>query len=118
LSSEDIQRLLERREREASTFLSEGIALPHVRIPDLPAPRVAMAVLRSGLTDAGSGNIEQVFLLFCPDRRPEACLQLLAQAARMYRQPELRAELRRATTAQQVIAAIRAWEEAQEMRTE
>jgi two-component system, OmpR family, sensor histidine kinase KdpD len=118
LSSEDIQRLLERREREASTFLSEGIALPHVRIPDLPAPRVALAVLRSGLTDAGSGNIEQVFLLFCPDRRPEACLQLLAQAARMYRQPELRAELRRATTAQQVIATIRAWEEAQEMRTE
>jgi mannitol/fructose-specific phosphotransferase system IIA component (Ntr-type) len=118
LSSEDIQRLLERREREASTFLSEGIALPHVRIPDLPAPRVAFALLRSGLTDAGSGSMEQVFLFLCPDRRPEACLQLLAQAARMFRQPELRAELRRATTAQQVVAAIRAWEDAQEMRTE
>ncbi|HEV3077151.1 MAG TPA: PTS sugar transporter subunit IIA, partial [Thermoanaerobaculia bacterium] len=33
--SEDVVRLLERREQEASTFLSEGIALPHVRIPDL-----------------------------------------------------------------------------------
>jgi two-component system sensor histidine kinase KdpD len=118
LSSEDIQRLLERREREASTFLSEGIALPHVRIPDLPAPRVAFGLLRSGLTDAGSGSMEQVFLFLCPDRGPEACLQLLAQAARMYRQPELRAELRRATTAQQVIATIRAWEDSQEMRTE
>ena len=118
LSSEDIQRLLERREREASTFLSEGIALPHVRVPDLPAPRVALGLLRSGLTDAGSGSMEQVFLFLCPDRRPEACLQLLAQAARMFRQSELRSELRRAYTSQQVISAIRAWEEAQEMRTE
>ncbi len=116
LSSEDIRRLLERREQEASTFLSEGIALPHVRIPELPAPRVALGLLRSGLTDAGSGNLEQVYLFLCPDRRPEGCLQLLAAAARMYRQPELRAELRRATTAPQAIAAIRGWEESQDTR--
>ncbi|HLX09750.1 MAG TPA: PTS sugar transporter subunit IIA [Thermoanaerobaculia bacterium] len=116
LSSDDIRRLLERREQEASTFLSEGIALPHVRIPELPAPRVALGLLRSGLADAGSGNLEQVYLFLCPDRRPEGCLQLLAAAARMYRQPELRAELRRATTAPQAIAAIRGWEEAQDTR--
>ncbi len=118
MAGEDIVRLLERREKEASTFLSEGIALPHVRIPDLQQPRVALGLLRSGLTDAGSGNIEQVFLFLCPDRRPEGCLQLLATAARMYRQADLRAELRRAGTAQQALAAIRAWEQAQETRIE
>ncbi|MBV8199547.1 MAG: PTS sugar transporter subunit IIA, partial [Acidobacteria bacterium] len=118
LAGEDILRLLERREREASTFLSEGIALPHVRIPELPLPRMSLGLLRSGLTDAGAGNIEQVFLFLCPDRRPEGCLQLLATAARMYRQADLRAELRRATTSQQVLAAIRAWEDAQETRIE
>jgi two-component system sensor histidine kinase KdpD len=118
LASDDIVRLLERREQEASTFLSEGIALPHVRIPDLALARVALGLLRAGLTEAGSGSIEQVFLFLCPDRRPEGCLQLLATAARMYRQPDLRGALRRATTAQQVMAAIRAWEDAQEMRTE
>jgi mannitol/fructose-specific phosphotransferase system IIA component (Ntr-type) len=116
LSSDDILRLLERREQEASTFLSEGIALPHVRIPDLEAPRVALGLLRAGLADAGAGSLEQVFLFLCPDRRPEGCLQLLAAGARMYRQSDLRAALRRATVAQQVIAAIRAWEESQEMR--
>jgi len=116
--SEDVVRLLERREQEASTFLSEGIALPHVRIPDLAIPRMALALLRAGLTDAGAGKIEQVFLILCPDRRPEGCLQLLAVAARMYRQADLRAELRRATTAAQVLAAIRAWEDAQETRME
>ena len=116
--SEDVVRLLERREQEASTFLSEGIALPHVRIPDLAMPRMALGLLRAGLSDAGSGNIEQVFLILCPDRRPEGCLQLLAVAARMYRQADLRTELRRATTAAQVLAAIRAWEDAQETRME
>jgi two-component system, OmpR family, sensor histidine kinase KdpD len=118
MASEDIVRLLERREQEASTFLSEGIALPHVRIPDLAMPRMALGLLRAGLSDAGSGNIEQVFLILCPDRRPEGCLQLLAVAARMYRQADLRTELRRATTAAQVLAAIRAWEDAQETRME
>jgi two-component system sensor histidine kinase KdpD len=116
--SEDVVRLLERREQEASTFLSEGIALPHVRIPDLAMPRMALGLLRAGLSDAGSGKIEQVFLILCPDRRPEGCLQLLAVAARMYRQADLRTELRLATTAAQVLAAIRAWEDAQETRME
>jgi len=118
MASEDILRLLERREQEASTFLSEGLALPHVRIPDLPAPRVSLGLLRSGLSDAGAGSIEQVFLFLCPDRRPEGCLQLLATAARMFRQTDLRAELRRVTTAPQALAAIRAWEDAQETRME
>jgi len=118
MAAEDILRLLERREKEASTFLSEGIALPHLRIPDLTMPRMALGLLRSGLADAGSGGIEQVFLFLCPDRRPEGCLQLLAVAARMYRQADLRAELRRARTVPEVLAAIRAWEDAQETRME
>jgi|GEM_PF-87415 len=118
MTGEDILRLLERREKEASTFLSEGIALPHVRIPDLTMPRMALGLLRSGLADAGSGGIEQVFLILCPDRRPEGCLQLLAVAARMYRQADLRAELQRARTVPEVLAAIRAWEDAQETRME
>lgn len=114
LDAEDVVRQLERREQEASTFLSEGIALPHVRIAGLAAPLVALGLLRSGLADPGASPIEQVFLFLCPDRRPEGCLQLLAMAARMFRQPELRAELLRAVTAQQALAAIRAWEQGQE----
>jgi two-component system sensor histidine kinase KdpD len=118
LEPEDILRQLERREQEASTFLSEGIALPHLRIPGLAAPRVALGLLRSGLGEPDSGRIEQVFLFLCPDRLPEGCLQLLATAARMFRQSELRAELHGVATAHQAIAALRAWEESQETRIE
>jgi PTS system nitrogen regulatory IIA component len=116
LDSDQILRLLERREQEASTFLSEGIALPHVRVPGLAVPRMSLGLLRAGLAEEGSGAVEQVFLFLCPDRRPEGCLQLLATAARMYCQPEVRAALRRAATAQEVLAALRAWEDAQETR--
>jgi two-component system sensor histidine kinase KdpD len=116
LHADDILRLLDRREQEASTFLSEGIALPHLRIPELPLPRVALALPRAGLTDAA--GIEQVFLFLCPDRRPEGCLHLLATAARMYRDTELRGELRRAANTPQALAAIRRWEDAQETRME
>jgi two-component system sensor histidine kinase KdpD len=115
-SADDVLRLLERREKEASTFLAEGIALPHARIPELTQPRVALALLRAGLSDAGSGGIEQVFLLLCPDRRPEGCLQLLAAAARMYRQTELRSALRRSSRGDEVIAAMRGWEDGEEAR--
>jgi two-component system sensor histidine kinase KdpD len=118
LETEDILRQLERREQEASTFLSEGIALPHLRIPGLAAPRVALGLLRAGLAEPDAGRIEQVFLFLCPDRLPEGCLHLLATAARMFRQSALRAELQRAATAPQAIAALRAWEEAQETRIE
>lgn len=151
LSADDVLRLLRRREQEGSTFLSEGIALPHVRVPELAEPLVALGLPRAGLVpeaaagrrastppspsaapgsfaspgsqgSAGSqsslgslgslgSNIEQVFLILCPDRRPEGCLQLLALAARMFRDPQIRGELRRAATPEQALAAIRAWEE-------
>jgi two-component system sensor histidine kinase KdpD len=154
LSADDVLRLLRRREQEGSTFLGEGIALPHVRVPELAEPLVALGLPRAGLVaEAAAGrrasalpgpsaapgpsasqgsrssndsagsqsplgshgslgtNVEQVFLILCPDRRPEGCLQLLALAARMFRDPQIRGELRRAATPEQALAAIRAWEE-------
>ncbi|HVT59038.1 MAG TPA: PTS sugar transporter subunit IIA [Thermoanaerobaculia bacterium] len=119
ISSEEVMRRLERREQEGSTFLAEGIALPHARMPELREPRVGLGLLRSGLaSDTGTGDIEQVFLFLCPDQRPEGCLRLLALAARMFREPQVRGELRRAATAPQALEAIRAWEESQETRME
>ena len=41
------------REREGSTFLNEGIALPHARVPDLSEPRVALGIPRAGVAGVG-----------------------------------------------------------------
>jgi two-component system sensor histidine kinase KdpD len=104
----EVRRRIERREGEASTFLSEGIALPHVRVPGLREARAGLALPRAG---AGLAGIEAVFLFLCPEESPDLCLDLLATAARLFRDPTSRAALRLATSPGEALAVIRAWEE-------
>jgi two-component system sensor histidine kinase KdpD len=109
--AEEVLRLLMRREGEASTFLSEGIALPHVRVVGLKTPRVALALLRATLPEKHElAGIELVFMLLCPEEDPDVCLNLLAAAARLFRDNQARAELRRVNTGEEAIALIRAHE--------
>ncbi len=98
---------LARRERDGSTFLDEGVALPHVRVVGLAEPRVALGLPRGGVLDlpAGRGGkpIEAVFLLLIPELRPEVGLALLASAARLFRDDRWRADLAAARSADEVI---------------
>jgi two-component system, OmpR family, sensor histidine kinase KdpD len=110
----DILRRVERREAEASTFLAEGIALPHVRVPGLAAPRVGLALPRAELAGSGIAGIEAVFLFLCPEEAPDLCLGLLAKAARLFRDPPSRAALKRAGSSAEAMQVIRAWEEGRE----
>lgn len=102
----DVIRALERREREASTYLGAGIAAPHARIPGLAEPRVALAVLRS---PAGAeSTIELMFVLLCPEESPESCLKLLSDIARLAHDPTRRKALSGATNWSEVQAALTA----------
>jgi two-component system, OmpR family, sensor histidine kinase KdpD len=107
----EVLRRIERREAEASTFLSEGIALPHVRVPGLAAPRVGLALPHGEPPGAGLSGIEAVFLFLCPEEAPDLCLGLLAQAARLFRDPTSRSALQRAGSAGEALAVLRKWEE-------
>jgi two-component system sensor histidine kinase KdpD len=111
--AEEVLRLLERREGEASTFLSEGIALPHVRVPGLEAPRVALALLRAELPPQHElAGIELVFMLLCTEQDPDGCLGLLAAAARLFRDNQARVELRQVGSGEQAVELIRRFESA------
>lgn len=102
----DVIRRLERREREASTYLGEGIAVPHARIPGLAEARLALAVLRS---PAGAeSTIDLMFVLLCPEEHPEGCLQLLSDIARLAHDPTKRRALSVATSWKEVQAALAA----------
>ena len=104
LDRADVIRALERREREASTYLGAGIAVPHARIAGLSEPRLALAVLRS---PAGTeATIELMFLLLCPEERPEGCLKLLSDVARLAHDPTKRKALAAATSWSEVQAAL------------
>ncbi len=90
-----LQRLQE-RESQGSTFLNEGVALPHARIEKLEKLLVALGLTHGGVLDAYTENpIEVVFLLFSPKEENRSHLQLLAVAGRMMLNRTLRNQLRR-----------------------
>ncbi len=102
----DVIRHLERREREASTYLGAGIAVPHARIPGLSEPLLGLAVLRS---PAGAeATIELMFVLLCPEEHPERCLKLLSDIARLAHDPTRKKALSAATSWTEVQAALTA----------
>jgi len=106
----DVERVLrsvEIRERDASTFLPEGLALPHARVVGLAEPRVALGIPRGGVRDAaGERPISAVFLFLVPEARPEVGLQLLAAAARLFRDGRFRTGLAAAVSGGEVVELI------------
>ncbi|HKP96985.1 MAG TPA: PTS sugar transporter subunit IIA [Fibrobacteria bacterium] len=89
-----LEKLLE-RENQGSTFLNEGVALPHARMEGLDAPMVALGICRNGILDAFTEMpIEAVFLLFTPKEGHRSHLQLLAVTGRLMQNRPLRNRLR------------------------
>ncbi len=106
-----LQRLAE-RERQGSTFLNEGVALPHGRVEGLSEPQVALAVTHAGVLDGGTDKpIELVFLLLSPVAGATAHLKLLSRASRAFQDRSLRQALVQSQTAREVAAAIAQYEE-------
>jgi two-component system sensor histidine kinase KdpD len=107
-----MQKLAE-REQQGSTFLNEGIALPHARLDQLDAPQVALGLTRAGLLDVVTEQpISAVFLLLSPSTGANAHLQLLAKAGRALQNRELRSALARAGSSAEAMEAIQDFESA------
>ena len=102
---------LAEREKQGSTFLNEGVALPHARIDDLAHPEVALGLTHSGILDAPTEKpIEVVFLLLSPATGANIHLQLLAKAGRAFQNRDLRRALGNARTAAEALEAIQDFE--------
>ncbi len=87
---------LQEREAQGSTFLNEGVALPHARIEGLEKPMVALGISHEGVLDAYTERpIEVVFLLLTPKNENRSHLQLLAVVGRLMQNRTLRLRLRK-----------------------
>jgi two-component system sensor histidine kinase KdpD len=105
-----IQKLAE-REQQGSTFLNEGVALPHARLEELMSPQVALGLMHAGLLDAPTDKpVEAVFLLLSPASGANVHLQLLAKVGRALQNRELRRALTEAETPADALAAIQDFE--------
>ncbi|MGE5700653.1 MAG: PTS sugar transporter subunit IIA [Deltaproteobacteria bacterium] len=106
-----------KREEQGSTFMNEGVALPHARIEGLVRPVVAIGLTRKGVSDVSTEKpIEHVFLILSPAEVPEVQIQILAQVSRASRNRELVRNLGKCRTPQEVFAAVRDWEAPQVAR--
>jgi two-component system sensor histidine kinase KdpD len=104
---------LEEREKQGSTFLNEGVALPHARMEELMSPQVALGLTHGGVLDAPTERpVEVVFLLLSPASGANFHLQLLAKVGRALQSRELRRALNQARTPAEALEAIQDFEAA------
>ena len=101
-----------KREEQGSTFFNEGVAFPHVRVPGLKAPLVAVGLTQAGVSDVTTDKpTEIVFLLLSPAEAPEIQVQLLGLASRAAQNRRLLQILRTVRTPDEALQAFRNWED-------
>jgi two-component system sensor histidine kinase KdpD len=85
-SSEDIVTKLLNRENESSTFFNEGIAFPHVRVPTIKEPLVALGIPSRGVLDVPTETPTRlVFLILAPVSDPSVQVRILGMLSRLAR---------------------------------
>jgi len=97
-----VQVLLD-RERLGSTSVGEGVAIPHGRLPGLPA--LVAAFGRSPGVDfhAVDGRPVQLFMvLFAPENAAGAHVKVLSRVSRLFRSPAFRAAILAAKDAAEI----------------
>lgn len=105
-----VDRLRE-REQTGSTFLNEGVALPHARLESLTKPEIVVGLTRAGVLDSPTQTpIGVIFMLLSPTTGAAAHLQLLAKAGRMLQNRELRRRLAHTTDPADALKQIVEWE--------
>jgi two-component system, OmpR family, sensor histidine kinase KdpD len=107
LNAEQVTQKLMEREAQGSTYLNEGVALPHARLEGLDGPEMALGLTHGGVLDAETERpVEVVFMFLSPASGANVHLQLLAKAARMLQSRELRRALALARTGDEAAEAI------------
>ena len=97
LTGQDVFNSLLSRERLGGTGLGNGIALPHGRLKNGLTTIAAFIKLKQGVDYDASDHqpVDLIFALVVPEHSTEEHLQVLAQLAGMFNQPDFLAQLRR-----------------------
>lgn len=113
LDSGDIFDCLLARERLGSTGLGKGIAIPHARMAGNQHTLAALVRLDQGIDfDAIDQQPVDLFCaLLVPEESAQIHVQLLAQLAEMFRDPELCASLREAKDPHAVLEILKEWKQ-------
>ena len=104
--SSDILAILLEREQLGSTGVGDGTAIPHGKIKDLNKITGLLAQLETPVNfDALDDQpVDLIFLLLAPENATAAHLKALARVSRLLRDPDARAALRGADSAEALFA--------------
>ena len=89
LNRDTIYRLTWKREKMMTTAVGKGLALPHIRVNDIPAPVIVIGVAKNDIADyvAQDGKaVRVVVFMAAPDEDQDAYLQLLGSVSRKMRE--------------------------------
>ncbi|MBE7506192.1 MAG: cation:proton antiporter [Planctomycetia bacterium] len=103
-----ISRSVLEREKEVSTDLGNGVAIPHARVYGLQSPIVVFGRSPYGVMFSTTSDVlvRLVFLLVTPSEQPEAQLALLSQLATVCREPTNREALNNASSATDILSIV------------
>ena len=108
LSQNEIFDSLLARERLGSTGLGGGVAIPHGRVDRVEKAVAAFIQLGEGVNydTIDQKPVDLIFALLVPQEATEEHLQILAALAEAFKKPELRDALRKAATAEELLALL------------
>jgi len=111
LSAPDVAAAMLQRESEISTFLNEGIGVPHACIDSLTEVIVAFGVTRAGVSDAPTDRpIEAVFMALYPPHLSTDYLRLMSTTMAALRDRQVLRNLSAAREPREVWSVLRSWE--------
>ena len=112
LSQSEVFDSLIARERLGSTGLGHGVAIPHGRVKNGTQTVGAFIKLAEAVDfDAVDGQpVDLLFGLLVPEQSTEVHLQLLAQLAQMFSDPEFVARLRQSDSSAAIYQMISQWQ--------
>jgi len=102
-------RALIRREQEASTGLGKGVAVPHVKHPDIKEVVATVGCSSAGIDFSALDKqpVYSVILLLSPAENPDRHLQAMECVFRHLKVEKFRKFLRQAQTAEQIEDLLR-----------
>ena len=108
ISADQLFGVLSERERECSTGVGEGVAIPHGKLPGLPGLIAAFGVVRGGVDfQALDGKPTSLFFaLVAPENSAGAHLKALARISRLFKQAAFRQSILSAKSGDEMYSLI------------
>lgn len=117
LNQNELESLVWDRETALSTGIGKGVALPHARIKGLASPLVVVAITDTGVDfDAPDGKLANlIFLILTPLDKPDSQITILAEIARLFRNPTMHQSILQTKNFTDFLALIKSRSEKQEL---